>query len=99
MNKIKLKKRTWTNKDGRKGASYRFFYNENGNKRYLQSPNKKWLETEAAKILFKLDNVRSEIPLPLEDTWEAYYKESKGRMYENKFYHSPTLFSFCEDSR
>ena len=82
MNKIKLKKRSWINKDGRKGASYRFFYNENGKKKYLQSPNKKWLETEAEKILFKLDNVRSEVPLPLVNTWEAYYKQEKTRMYE-----------------
>ena len=96
MNKIKLKKRTWTNKDGKKGASYRFFYNENGKKKYIQSPNKMWLEKEAAKILFKLDNVRSEVPLPLEDTWEAYYKESKGRMYEKKSKFSQTTLNEYE---
>ena len=77
MDKIKLKKRSWTNKDGSKGSAYRFFYSENGEKKYIQSPNRKYLEGEAKRILFRLDNVKSEYPLPLEDTWEAYYKQQK----------------------
>ena len=92
MNKIKLKKRTWINADGKKGSSYRFFYNDNGEKKYIQSPNRKYLEDEAQKILFRLDNVKSEYPLLLEDTWEAYYKQQKTRMYEkNRKFSQTTL--------
>jgi len=92
MDKIKLKKRSWTNKDGSKGSAYRFFYSENGEKKYIQSPNRKYLEGEAKRILFRLDNVKSEYPLPLEDTWEAYYKQQKTRMYEkNRKFSQTTL--------
>ena len=92
MNKIKLKKRTWINADGKKGSSYRFFYNDHGEKKYIQSPNRKYLEGEAKRILFRLDNVKSEYPLPLEDTWEAYYKQQKTRMYEkNRKFSQTTL--------
>ena len=72
MDKIKLKKRSWINADGKKGSSYRFFYNDNGEKKYIQSPNRKYLESEAQKILFRLGNVKSEFPLWLIDTWAAF---------------------------
>ena len=83
MHKIKLKKRTWANTDGSKGSSFRFFYNENGLKKYKQSPNKEWLLGEAEKILFRIGNVKTKLPLPLIDTWAAYYKHQKSRMYES----------------
>jgi len=89
---IKLKKRTWINADGKKGSSYRFFYNDHGEKKYIQSPNKKYLEGEALKILFRLGNVKSEFPIWLVDTWAAFYKEQKGRMYEkNSKFRQTTL--------
>jgi len=92
MDKIKLKKRTWINADGKKGSSYRFFYNDHGEKKYIQSPNRKYLEGKAQKILFRLGNVKSEFPIWLVDTWAAFYKEQKGRMYEkNSKFRQTTL--------
>ena len=47
MNKIKLGKRTWINAKGKKLKAFTFTYKDQGKKKVIQSPNKKWLEKEA----------------------------------------------------
>ena len=74
MNKIKIGKRKWKNKDGKKQKAHTFTYKENNKKVVVQSPNKKWLEKEAEQILFRTGNINPknmnvDIPVNLIPSW------------------------------
>jgi len=87
MNKIKIGKRKWKNRDGTKGKAHLFTYKENNKRVVVQSPNKKWLEKEAEQILFRTGNINPknmnvDIPVNLIPSWELYEKKCKNKIYE-----------------
>ena len=97
MNKIKLGKRTWVNSKGKKQKAHTFTYKENGKKVVVQSPNIKWLEQEAEKILLRIGNVNPKnmnvvISVPLSHAWNVYSKKCKSRANEPTTSFSKTTF-------
>ena len=97
MNKVKLGRRTWVDAKGRKQKAFTFTYKDQGKKKVIQSPNKKWLEQEAEKILLRIGNINPKnmnvvISVPLSYAWEVYSKKCKSRANEPTTKFSMTTF-------
>ena len=87
MNKIKLGKRTWINAKGKTLKAFTFTYKDQGKKKVIQSPNKKWLEQEAEKTLLRTGNINPKnidinISVNLKYVWDIYRKKCLARAYE-----------------
>ena len=105
MNKIKLGERTWINKKGKKQKTNTFTYYENAEKNgktfkkkaVKSSPNKRWLEKEAEKILLRIGNINPKnmnviLSVPLSYAWEVYSKKCRSRANEPTTGFSMTTF-------
>ena len=97
MNKIKIGKRKWKNKDGKKQKAHTFTYKENGKKVVVQSPNKQWLEQEAEKILLRIGNINPKnmnvvLEIPLDYAWGVYRKKCQNRVNEPTIRFTKTTF-------
>ena len=105
MNKVKLGERTWINGKGKKQKTNLFTYyvdaEKNGKtfrkKVTKSSPNKRWLEQEAEKILLRIGNINPKnmnviLSVPLSYAWEMYSKKCRSRANEPTTGFSMTTF-------
>jgi len=105
MNKVKLGERTWINGKGKKQKTNLFTYyidaEKNGKtfrkKVTKSSPNKRWLEQEAEKILLRIGNINPKnmnviLAVPLSYAWEMYSKKCRSRANEPTTGFSMTTF-------
>jgi len=105
MNKVKLGERIWINGKGKKQKTNLFTYYVNAEKNgktfrkkvTKSSPNKRWLEQEAEKILLRIGNINPKnmnviLAVPLSYAWEVYCKKCRSRANEPTTGFSMTTF-------
>jgi len=105
MNKVKLGERIWINGKGKKQKTNLFTYYVNAEKNgktfrkkvTKSSPNKRWLEKEAEKILLRIGNINPKnmnviLSVPLSYAWEVYSKKCRSRANEPTTGFSMTTF-------